>query len=72
MTDKLACMAGDRLGNSSRNSVPPLAASNNPIRAVVGVSEVPRSCPNSSDSASVSGIAEQLTSTSGWRPRGPR
>ena len=51
---------------SSRNSVPPSASSNFPIRWLAAPVKAPRSWPNSSDSISSFGIAAQFTSTKGF------
>ncbi len=50
---------------SSRNSVPPLATSNLPLRRAVAPVNEPFSWPNSSDSRSVSVRAAQETATNG-------
>ena len=55
---------------SSRNSVPPSAISTSPSLRSRASEKAPRSCPNSSLSTSVSGIAEQLSSTNGPPARG--
>jgi hypothetical protein len=54
---------------SSRNSVPPSASSNLPLRAARAPVKAPLVCPNSSLSISSSGIAAQLTSTKGAAAR---
>ena len=50
---------------SSRNSVPPDARSNRPIRRATAPVKAPRSTPNSSLSRRFSGMAAQLTATYG-------
>src|SRR5437899_1758590 len=50
---------------SSRKSVPPAATSKRPRLRRSAPVNAPRSCPKSSDSASVSGSAAQLTATNG-------
>jgi len=50
---------------SSRNKVPPSAASNFPRRSDTAPVNAPLKCPNSSLSISSSGIAAQFTSTNG-------
>ena len=45
--------------------LPPLASANRPFLLVVAPVNAPRTCPNSSDSSSVSGIAAQFTLMSG-------
>ncbi len=50
---------------SSRNSVPPSASSNLPMRCDIAPVNEPFSCPNSSLSMRSSGMAAQLTSTKG-------
>ena len=50
---------------SSRNSVPPSASSNRPSLRLMAPVKAPFSCPNSSDSSSVSASAPQLTFTNG-------
>ena len=57
----LLCISGVMSPTSSRNSVPPLHCSNLPIRLVAAPVNEPFSCPNSSLSRSVSGMAAQLT-----------
>ena len=53
---------------SSRKIVPPWASSNRPGRSLMAPVNAPRSCPNSSDSISVSERIAQLTGTNGlWR-----
>src|SRR6185312_3648419 len=54
---------------SSRNSVPPLAASNKPGRAVAAPVNAPLPWPNSSDSRSSAGSAATLTATKAPRAR---
>ena len=61
----LACIAGGTSPTSSRNRVPPCAASNRPARSVVAPVNAPLACPNSSDSSSVSVTAAQLMATNG-------
>ena len=60
---------GERLPISSRNSVPPSAASKRPTRRLVAPVKAPASAPNSSLSSSSSGRAPALTFTNGlsWR-----
>ena len=65
-----AWIAGDMSPTSSRKSVPPLACSKRPMRWRSAPVKAPRSCPNSSDSSSVSGSAAQFTLTSGPSARG--
>ena len=48
---------------SSSSSVPPCASSNLPMRRATAPVKAPFSCPNSSDSRRLSGIAAQLTET---------
>ena len=55
---------------SSRNSVPPSAASMRPVRACTAPVNAPRECPNSSASSSASGIAAQFSTTIGLFARG--
>ncbi len=55
---------------SSRNSVPPRAASNMPTCCATAPVKLPFSCPNKWDSAMSFGIAPQLTGTNGPRRRG--
>ena len=50
---------------SSRNSVPPSAASNLPIRVAFAPVNAPASCPKNSLSRRLGGIAPQLTTTKG-------
>ena len=50
---------------SSRNRVPPSAASTSPARPALAPVKAPFSWPNSSDSIRVSGIAAQFTEISG-------
>ena len=50
---------------SSRNSVPPSAASARPMRRSRASVNAPFSCPKSSDSTSASGSAAQLRTTNG-------
>ena len=53
---------------SSRKMVPPSASANFPFLLVLAPVKAPRTCPNSSDSSRVSGMAAQLTLMSGmWR-----
>ena len=54
---------------SSRKMVPPSAASKRPGRSLMAPVKAPRSCPNSSDSISVSARMAQLTGTNGWLRR---
>ncbi len=53
------------VATSSRKIVPPSASANRPRRLVTAPVNAPRTWPNSSDSRSVSGMAAQLTFTSG-------
>ena len=55
---------------SSSSRVPPLARSNTPSRVRIAPVKLPRSCPNSSASISVAGIAAQLMATNGLSARG--
>ena len=55
---------------SSRNSVPPSASSNRPSFSLTAPVKAPFSCPNSSDSSSVSGRAAQLIAMNGRSARG--
>ena len=72
MTRKsLACIDSGISPSSSRNRVPPCAASNTPARAATAPVKAPRVWPNSSDSNSVSGMAAQLTAMNGAAARGP-
>ena len=57
--------ASDRLPISSRNSVPPCAASKRPMRGLFAPVNAPASAPNSSASSSSSGRAPALTFTNG-------
>ncbi len=57
----LACPAADKLPISSRNSVPPAAASKRPTRILVEPVNAPASAPNSSASSSWSGSAPAFT-----------
>ena len=57
---------------SSRNSVPPSASSNLPSLRLVAPVKAPCSCPNSSDSRSVSVTAAQLIVMKGAFARGDR
>ena len=50
---------------SSRKIVPPSASAKRPFLVEVAPVNAPRTCPNSSDSSSVSGMAAQLTLMSG-------
>ncbi len=61
----LAWVAGVSSAISSRNSVPPRAASKRPARAATAPVKAPFSTPNSSASSSGSGTAAQLTATNG-------
>ena len=54
---------------SSRNSVPPSAASMRPVRPCTAPVNAPRVCPKSSASSSDSGMAAQLMATNGLRLR---
>ena len=64
----LACVLGLMSPTSSRNSVPPSACSNRPMRCLSALVNEPFSWPNSSDSSSSAGIAPQFTATKGrWR-----
>ena len=57
--------------------MPPLACTNRPVRALRASVNAPLTCPNSSLSSSVSGMAAQLIATNGpwaralrlWRAR---
>ena len=53
---------------SSKNSVPRFAETRRPVRGLSAPVNAPRTCPNSSDSASASGIAAMLTTTNGAGP----
>jgi hypothetical protein len=66
------CAARGSSPISSRKMVPPAASSNLPGRRSVAPVNDPFSCPNSSDSMSVSGMAAQLTATSARSRRGER
>ena len=55
---------------SSRNSVPPLACSNFPIRCLIAEVKAPFSWPNNSLSISSAGMAAQFTSTNWPLERG--
>ena len=55
---------------SSRNSVPPSASSNHPLRSVKAPVNEPRVWPNNNDSASSPGIATQFTGMNGADARG--
>ena len=66
-------MAGDSSPISSRKIVPASASSNFPMRRPAAPVNAPRSCPKSSLSSSVSGIAAQLMATNApAAPRGER
>ena len=66
----LGCMSSGSSPSSSRNTVPPRAASNPPTRAAVAPVNAPRSWPNSSLSIKVGGIDPQSSTTNGPRARG--
>ena len=59
----LTWMFGVTVPISSRKSVPPLDSSIRPRLFAIAPVKAPFTCPNSSDSSSVSGMAEQLTAT---------
>ncbi len=62
----LACNANDNSPISSRNRVPLSAISNFPLRLLIAPVNAPFTCPNDSLSATLSGSAAQLRSTSGF------
>jgi hypothetical protein len=66
----LPWVAGVSSPISSRNTVPPSPSSNLPIARADAPVKAPRSCPNSSLSSSVSGIAAQLIATKRAAARG--
>ena len=66
----MTCVASGISPTSSRNSVPSSASSNRPSRRSAAPVKDPFSCPNNSDSSSVSGSAEQLTAMNGLSRRG--
>ena len=68
----LACTSMPSSPISSRNSVPPCAASNRPARVATAPVNAPFSWPNSSLSISVAGMAAQLTRTNARPLRGLR
>ncbi len=63
-------MAGVISAISSRNSVPLMRQLEAPARRAIAPVKAPFSCPNSSLSSSVSGIAAQLSGTNGCAARG--
>ena len=65
----LACTSSGSSPTSSRNRVPPLAASKRPGRSATAPENAPLAWPNSSLSASDSGRAAQFTCTSGLARR---
>ena len=65
----LRCPGKDRVPISSRNNVPPFAASKRPIRSLFAPVNAPGSAPKSSASRSSSGSAPTLTLTNGPRLR---
>ncbi len=67
----LACVCKLISPISSKSSVPPLACSKQPRRICVAPLNAPRSCPNSSDSCSDSGIPAQLMATKRAAPALP-
>jgi len=71
-TQQLDCTSVPSSPISSRNSVPPWAASNRPARPVTAPVNAPFSWPNNSLSIRVDGIAAQLTRTNARRLRGLR
>src|ERR1051326_847356 len=70
--NSLPCTPSGNSPISSRNTVPPAASSNFPWRRSFAPVKAPRSCPKSSFSINVSGIAAQLMATNGWLRRGER
>src|SRR5881409_639949 len=60
-----ACAAGGSSPISSRNNVPPDAASNAPLRSAPAPVNAPRSWPNSSSSTRFSGMAAALSAMNG-------
>ncbi len=65
----LTCASGGSSPTSSRNSVPPLASWNLPVRRDVAPVNEPFSWPNRMDSTSCAGRAPQLTATNGLPAR---
>jgi transcriptional regulator with PAS, ATPase and Fis domain len=65
------CIASDISPISSRNSVPPSAASKSPARGRSAPVNAPRTWPNSADSSRLSGIAPQFSPTNGRDARAP-
>jgi hypothetical protein len=65
-----ACTVGGTSSMSSRNSVPVCASSKRPRFSAWALVNAPRSCPNSSDSSSSCGIADNAIFTSGRSARG--
>src|SRR3990172_7200860 len=61
----LTCRGREMSPISSRKIVPPSAASNLPILSAIAPAKAPFTCPNSSDSRSVSDSAAQVTLTKG-------
>src|SRR5580765_84036 len=68
----LACKAWLIVPISSRKMEPPLASENLPRLVVDASVNAPLTCPNSSDSSSVSGMAAQFTLMNGLLWRAPR
>ena len=66
----LTWKAGEVSPISSRNSVPPSACWNRPMRVSVAPVNAPRLWPKSSLSSSVSGMAPQFSTTKGRSARG--
>ena len=66
------CVSAGRSPISSRNSVPPSAASKRPIRRSRAPVKAPFSCPKSSDATSADGIAAQFTRMNAREDRGDR
>src|SRR5439155_20980815 len=67
-----ACAGSGSSPISSRNSVPPAAASNAPLRSTLAPVKAPRSCPNSSSSTRLSGSAPLLRAMKGPFGLAPR